>query len=125
MISISSSGSTSRTRKFLSNVGKMDFESFLHKAGEQGVAALRSATPMDTSLTANSWGYEIVQEDGSTTLSWVNRNRNGHVNIAVVLQYGHATGTGGWVAGRDYINPAIQPIMDRIAEDVWRKVKTA
>jgi hypothetical protein len=82
-------------------------------------------TPVDTGLTATSWGYEITNEPGKVTISWTNYNREGGALVAILLQYGHGTGTGGYVAGRDYINPAIKPIFDQIAEEVWRRVTSA
>lgn len=110
------------------------FSSFLEKArnkvrlgdldryGREGVAALASATPVDTGLTANSWHYEIVRNNGYTAINFHNTNFQNGVPIAIILQYGHATGNGGWVQGRDYINPAIQPIFDKLANEAWREV---
>ena len=95
---------------------------YLDKYGREGVAALASATPVDSGLTASSWYYEITNGNGSATITFLNSNVNKGVPIAIILQYGHGTGTGGWVEGRDYINPAIQPIFDRIANDAWREV---
>ena len=86
------------------------------------MAALASATPVDTGLTANSWRYEIVNKKGVVEISFNNSNIQNGVPIAIILQYGHGTRNGGWVQGRDYINPAIQPIFDRIANDMWREV---
>lgn len=123
---ITSSGSTARTRAFLDKMkSPSTFYSSLEGLAQQGVAALSSATPVESGLTAGSWGYEIESSGGKTTISWLNTNRDGTVQIAVILQYGHGTGTGGWVSGRDYINPAIQPVMNRIADEVWRKVTSA
>lgn len=94
----------------------------LDKYGREGVAALASATPVDTGLTAKSWYYKIENKKGSVTISFLNSNIQNGVPIAIILQYGHGTGTGGWVEGRDYINPAIQPIFDRIVAEAWREV---
>lgn len=94
----------------------------LDKYGREGVAALASATPKDSGLTANSWYYEIEKKKGSVSISFKNSNIQNGVSIALILQYGHGTGTGGWVEGRDYINPAIQPIFDRLADEAWREV---
>lgn len=94
----------------------------LDKYGREGVAALASATPVDSGLTAQSWYYVIENKKGSATISFHNSNIQNGVSIAIILQYGHGTGTGGWVEGRDYINPAIQPIFDRIANKAWREV---
>lgn len=94
----------------------------LNKYGRQGVQALSSATPIESGETANSWYYEINRTKESVSISFHNSNINNGVPIAIILQYGHGTGTGGWVEGRDYINPAIQPIFDKIAEDAWKEV---
>lgn len=94
----------------------------LDKYGREGVAALASATPVDSGETANSWYYEVEHKNGSASIIFKNSHVNEGVPIAIILQYGHGTGTGGWVAGRDYINPAIQPIFDKILNDVWREV---
>jgi hypothetical protein len=106
----------------LENVRRAVRLSDLDKYGREGVAALASATPVDSGLTASSWYYEIVRTNGSVTINFNNSNIQNGVPIAVILQYGHATGTGGYVQGRDYINPAIRPIFDRIANDAWREV---
>jgi hypothetical protein len=94
----------------------------LDKYGRKGVAALASATPVDTGLTASSWYYEIKRQNGVVALNFCNSNINNGVPIAIILQYGHGTRNGGWVEGRDYINPAIQPVFDQIAKDAWREV---
>ena len=94
----------------------------LDKYGRAGVEALSSATPKDTGQTASSWYYEIKRSNGSVSIQFKNSNVHEGVPIAVILQYGHGTGTGGWVEGRDYINPAIQPIFDKIANEAWREV---
>ena len=90
--------------------------------GEKGVSALASATPVDTGKTAESWQYKIEQTKGSIRIYWTNTNVNNGVPIAIIIQTGHGTGTGGYVQGRDYINPAIRPIFDNIANDVWRDI---
>ena len=94
----------------------------LDKYGKMGVEALSAATPVDSGLTAASWSYEIQNDGDRATVSFNNSNINQGVNIALILQYGHGTGTGGWVAGRDYINPAIQPVFDKLAEEAWKEV---
>lgn len=94
----------------------------LDKFGKAGVEALASATPKESGLTAQSWYYEIEHQNGSASIVFKNSNINEGVPIAIILQYGHGTGTGGWVEGRDYINPAIQPIFDKIVEDAWKEV---
>ncbi len=94
----------------------------LDKYGREGVDALTSATPVDSGLTASSWYYEIEHRDGSARISFHNSNIQNGVPIAIILQYGHGTRHGGWVQGRDYINPAIQPLFDKITDDAWREV---
>ena len=125
MIKITSQGDFSRTFKFLEKVKKLNTKQILEKYAKVGVTALASATPVDSGLTANSWTYEIKVSGESATINWVNTNVNKGVNIAVILQYGHGTGTGGYVQGIDYINPAMKPIFDRIAEEAWMEVVNA
>lgn len=122
MITFRHQGDFSKTEKFLRKASKTDISSVLHKYGRKGVAALAAATPVDSGLTASSWSYEISMSGGSYTITWSNSHINKGVPIAIILQYGHGTGTGGWVQGRDYINPAIQPIFDEIADSAWREV---
>lgn len=124
-IYFSSSGSTTRTQAFLAKMQSGDLTTSLDSLAQQGVTALASMTPVDTGLTAASWGYEIETEPGKVTISWTNYNREDGALVAILLQYGHGTGTGGFVSGTDYINPAIQPIFDQIAEEVWKKVTSA
>lgn len=94
----------------------------LDKYGREGVAALSSATPIDSGLAASSWGYEIEHNKDSAIITFTNSNIENGFPVAIMLQYGHATGTGGWVQGRDYINPAIQPVFDKLADAAWREV---
>ena len=115
-------GSFNKTEKFLKRASKANYRSILEKYAQEGVAALASATPVDSGLTANSWDYEISVSRGSYTIGWTNSNIVNGVQIAVIIQYGHGTRNGGWVQGRDYINPAIQPIFDKIANELWREV---
>ena len=122
MISFRQKGDFSKLNRFLERAKEAARISILDKYGREGVAALASATPKDTGETANSWYYEIKHENGSATISFCNSNINQGVPIAIILQYGHGTGTGGWVEGRDYINPAIQPVFDRIVNDAWKEV---
>lgn len=122
MISFRQKGDFSKTMKFLVKAKDSVKLSDLDKYGREGVAALASATPVDTGETANSWYYEIVRGNGTISITFNNSHIQNGVPIAVILQYGHGTGTGGWVEGRDYINPAIQPIFDQIAENAWREV---
>ena len=97
----------------------------LEEAGRKGVEALREATPKDTGLTANSWDYDITIDNAGITINWTNSNvQDGWFNVALSLQYGHGTGTGGFVEGVDYINPALQPVFDELAEKLWREVNS-
>ena len=122
MISFRQKGDFSKLTRYFERVKHTARLSILDKYGREGVAALSSATPVDSGETANSWHYEITHENGSATISFYNTNLNQGVPIAIILQYGHATGTGGWVEGRDYINPAIQPIFDEIVDAAWKEV---
>lgn len=122
MITFRQKGDFSKLTRYLERVKEVVKLGNLDKYGREGVAALASATPIESGKTASSWYYEIKNSNGSATISFYNSNVNKGVPIAIILQYGHGTGTGGWVQGRDYINPAIQPIFDRIAEEAWREV---
>jgi len=121
----SDSGSTRSTQAFLKKMQAGNMFEGLDSLAQQGVNALASATPVDSGLTASSWSYEIDTEGNRTKISWINSHREGSVNVAIILQFGHGTGTGGYVSGRDYINPAIKPIFDQIANDIWKKVTLA
>ena len=122
MISFRQKGDFSKLTNYLERMKEVVKIGDLDKFGREGVAALESATPVESGLTARSWYYEIKHENGSATITFKNSNIQNGVSIAVMLQYGHGTGTGGWVQGRDYINPAIQPIFDKIAENAWKEV---
>ena len=122
MITFRHKGDFSKSMRFLERLKETVKLGDLDKYGREGVAALSSMTPVDSGLTANSWSYEIVRSNGVVKIEFHNSNVNEGVPIAVILQYGHGTGTGGWVEGRDYINPAIQPIFDKIVDDAWRGV---
>lgn len=122
MISFRQKGDFSKLTKFLERAKESVKLGDLDKYGRAGVEALASATPVASGLTASSWYYEIENKNGSATITFLNKNIQNGVPIAIILQYGHGTGTGGWVQGRDYINPAIQPIFDKIADDVWKEV---
>ena len=122
MISFRQKGDFSKVTKFLERAKESVRLGVLDKYGREGVAALASATPVDTGLTANSWYYTIENKNGVATLSFSNSNIQNGVPIAIILQYGHGTRNGGWVQGRDYINPAIQPVFDEIVNNAWREV---
>ena len=122
MIRITTKGDFNNTFRFLNKMSKFQINKILEKYGQMGVEALRSATPVDSGKTAESWGYEISIGKEGATIYWTNTNQNKGVYIAVILQYGHGTGTGGYVQGVDYINPAIRPVFDKIAEEAWMEV---
>ena len=122
MISFRQKGDFSKLTGFLEKAKEAVKISELDRYGREGVAALSSATPVDSGLTANSWYYEINHGNGSVTISFHNSNIQNGVPIAIILQYGHGTRNGGWVQGRDYINPAIRPIFNKIADDAWKEV---
>lgn len=122
MISFRHKGDFSKLTKFLERAKEAVRLGDLDKYGREGVAALSSATPVDSGITAQSWYYKIERTNGSVTISYFNSNIQNGVPIAVILQYGHGTRNGGWVQGRDYINPAVRPIFDKIANDAWREV---
>lgn len=123
MITFHSKGNWKKTRNFLRRAVLDKELVVLKKYGEKGVEALTSMTPIDTGLTASSWYYQIVRENnGQIALQFCNSNIKDYVPIAVIIQYGHATKSGTWVEGQDYINPALKPIFDQIADEVWREV---
>lgn len=122
MITFRQKGDFSKLSRYLERAKEAARIGVLDKYGREGVAALASATPVDSGKTAGSWYYEIKRQNGTVSIIFNNSNINKGVPIAIILQYGHGTGTGGWVEGRDYINPAIQPIFDRIADEAWREV---
>lgn len=123
MIKIKTKGDLSKTYNFLKRAQARSFFSKLDTYGEEGVAALSAATPVDTGKTAASWSYEIKQSEMGVTITWKNSNVVNGVPIALILQYGHGTRHGGYVEGRDYINPAIRPIFDKILDSAWKEVK--
>ena len=122
MITFSQKGDFSKLNRYLERVKEAVKVGILDKYGQMGVNALSAATPVDSGLTASSWYYEIQRKGGNVSIEFYNSNVNKGVPIAIILQYGHGTRTGGWVQGRDYINPAIQPIFDKIAEEAWKEV---
>lgn len=122
MIKFSHKGDFSKTIRFLKNAKKAIRLEALDKYGKEGVSALASATPVDSGKTANSWHYKIIKQKGLVRITFYNSNIQNGVPIAIILQYGHGTSNGGWVQGRDYINPAIQPIFDKITDQAWKEV---
>lgn len=122
-IVLKSRGDWRKTRQFLKKLSEEDYLKVLDSAAQTGVEALASATPKDSGLTASSWEYRIIRDGSGTTIEWGNTNQaSGWFNVALALQYGHGTGTGGYVQGYDYINPAIKPVFDNIAKIVWEAV---
>lgn len=122
MIEIKQSGSFKNTEAFLERAKNVVKMGVLDKYGRKGVEALELATPKDTGLTSKSWEYKITNNKDYSTISFFNTNIQNGIPIAIILQHGHATRNGGYVQGRDYINPAIQPIFDKLAEEVWKEV---
>lgn len=116
------SGGFTKTERFLNRMKRREYLNVLDEFGRDGVQALRNATSVDSGATAEAWDYEIKRTRNYTEIVWTNSNINDGVPIAVILQYGHGTGTGGYVQGRDYINPAIRPVFDKIAEKAWKVV---
>jgi hypothetical protein len=124
-ISISAEGSFKRTETFLIRMSRGELFRRLNRFGDEGVQALAAATPRDSGQTANSWTYEIKEDGRSYSIIWNNTYVEDGRPIAILLQYGHGTRTGGYVMGRDYINPALRPIFDRMASALWKEVTSA
>lgn len=124
MIKVNHSGSFAKVQAFSQRMRNREQFKVLEKYGPLGVSALRSATPLESSITANAWYYEVVNRPGYFAIHWYNSHVEdpGRISIAAILQYGHATRTGGYVQGRDYINPAMRPIFDQMVIDMWREV---
>lgn len=122
MIKFRQKGDLSKLTHFLERAKEAVKLGTLDKYGREGVAALASATPVDSGLTAGSWRYEVTNNRGSAKITFYNSNIQNGVPIAIILQYGHGTRNGGWVQGRDYINPAIKPIFDKIVNEAWKEV---
>lgn len=126
MITFTTRGSFRNTEKMLRSMQNLNFQQLLGSMGQAGVQALINATPKDSGLAASSWSYKIVQNGRKVGIVWINDDKeNGGFPVAIMLQYGYGTGTGGYVQGRDYINPAMKPIFDKIADTVWKAVKSA
>ena len=123
MIEITAKGDYTNTLDFLKKVVKGDAFSDLDKYGRMGVEALSRATPKDTGETAQSWDYRITKTSTSVMIEWFNTHRVGETSVAVLVQYGHGTRNGGYIQGRDFINPAMKPVFDKISDEIWKKVK--
>lgn len=124
-VSFKTTGSFTNTDRFLAFIQHMKIQSILEEYGQMGVSALAAATPERTGLTAASWDFEIDKSGSDYKITWTNSHMNEGVAIAILIQYGHGTGTGGYVQGRDFINPAMQPVFDEIANSVWKAVTSA
>ena len=122
MITFEAKGGWDRTESFLKRAIRLNIAQRLQAAAAEGIAALAAATPKESGLTANSWTAEVTIGANGFTIEWQNTHVVSGVPIAIILQYGHGTGTGGYVQGRDYINPAIQPVFDKIADEIWKEV---
>lgn len=122
MLTVKHKGNFNKTEKFLRDNRNAKIIRILEKYAKEGVEALKAATPKDTGKTAESWDYEITVGKGGPSITFTNSNVNEYVSIALILQYGHATGTGGYVQGVDYINPALKPVFDQIVKKAWREV---
>lgn len=122
MITVKHSGQYKNVTEYLNRLKKYSAENLLIKYAEEGLSALQKSTPVDSGLTSASWFYEIQKTNNGLEIVYKNSNVNDNVNIAIILQYGHGTGTGGWVSGKDYINPAIEPIFDKIVNDLAKEV---
>ena len=125
MFKATTTGTFDNTTKFLKYLQSGDLWKRLDMYGRRGVDLLSSATLRETGETAQSWGYQLGHQKGRYSISWFNTHVENGVNIAVILQYGHGTGTGGWVEGIDYINPAIRPLFDKLVDDIWGQVRSA
>lgn len=121
-ISFQSQGNFSVTETFLRGMKAFNFQKQLEAGAQAGVKALAAATPEDSGLAANSWTYKISGGRGNARITWLNTDVETGFPVAIMLQYGYGTGTGGYVQGRDYINPAMRPIFDKISQDVWKAV---
>lgn len=122
-ITVNAKGSFKNLNSFLERAKHVIKISILDKYGKMGVDALKRATPSDSGETADSWHYEIIRDEDRTSIIWGNDNVVDGVNIALILQYGHATKSGSWVEGVDYINPALQPVFDDLARECWREIE--
>lgn len=123
MIGITSRGDDKKTRAALERLMRGDIFSDLDKYGKMGVQALSAATPIDTGMAAHSWGYRVIKDKRAPGIEWYNTDVENGVNVVILIQYGHATRSGSYVPGRDFINPTMKPIFDQITEDVWKKVR--
>lgn len=126
-VSFSINGPFTKTEAWLKKLQKLNQHilSVMKAQGAVGAKALASATPTDSGLAAGSWNYVVAGGGGKYTLTWTNSDVESGFPVAIMLQYGYGTGTGGYVQGQDYINPALRPIFDQIANEVWKAVTSA
>lgn len=122
MITVKVTGSFEKTQAFLKRVSKLDILGLLRASAQEGVNALSRVTPIETGVAAHSWGFEVSGSGGIYTIIWTNSDVENGFPVVIMLQYGHGTGTGGYVAGYDFINPAMRPVFDKIADDIWKAV---
>lgn len=122
MIKVKCKGNFKKTETYLAKIGRPIDMTIIKRRAEDGLIALKSATPVNSGKTRDSWYYQIKQDNGVISIQYCNSNVADYVPIAVIIQYGHATGTGGWVEGIDYINPAIRPVFEDIKNDLWKEV---
>ena len=125
MLRFESRGDFKNTERFLRKMSSVDIASALKSFAQEGVRALAAATPLDSGKAASSWGYEITRSRTTTSITWTNSDVENGFPVAIMLQYGHGTRNGGYVVGRDYINPAMQPVFDKMADEAWKVVTSA
>lgn len=122
MLGVTTSGSFKNTDAFFKRMQSSDIQKTVKKYGVKGMDALSNATPEDTGETAKSWKYEVTKKPGEITIGWHNTHEEKGLPIAILVQYGHATRDGGYIPGRDFVNPAMRPVFDQISDEVWRQV---
>lgn len=122
VITVTHKGNYDKTTRFLNGLRQKRYINILNEYGKRGVEALSAATPVDTGVTAGSWSYDVHSTPTGYEISWSNSSQNKGISIVILNQYGHATRNGGWVKGVDFINPAIQPIFEKMADEIWREV---
>lgn len=122
VITVTHKGSFDKSTRWLNKLREKRYLQILNEYGRKGVEALSEATPKDTGVTAESWGYKVIKTRDGYEIAWTNDSQNKGISIVILNQYGHATRNGGWVQGRDFINPAMRPIFDQMARDIWKEV---
>lgn len=122
MLKVTREGTFDNLEKSLKNMSKIDYRQLLNRYGEEGVLALSAATPVDTGKSAGAWRYVVENKGSRWSITWTNDNTHQGIPIVLLIQYGHATGNGGYIQGRDFINPALRPVFDKLASAVWKEV---